>query len=153
MPKNAVLQQALTDVRPAAAETDGLVLPLNFLKLEQTMKQIVLVMACLTLATSGMTAAEPLRIRGANFGNWFLAGEDTAFRVESGNCPDNATVTVRILNSSGGEVLSEKMSGREFLKSGWRTKIEEPGFYEAEFQIDGETVAETFCAEVKREAP
>lgn len=91
-------------------------------------------------------SAAGIEIRGANFANWFIAGEPVLFRAKE-TLPESAKVAVAVFDSAGKTAVRQELSGAVFNREGWRWNAPRPGFYEAEFKVDGETVSEHYRSE------
>ena len=101
------------------------------------------------LASAAMLAAigaEPLKIRGTAFANWWRTGETVCFK---GNqpIPENDRIRVKVNDVTGATLYTGEVGGREFNEKGWCWQPPSPGYYEAEFSrggsVDG-TVAESY---------
>ena len=97
-------------------------------------------------------SAAGIEIRGANFANWFVAGEPVLFRAKK-TLPESAKVAVAVFDSAGEEAARQEFSGAVFNREGWRWNAPRPGFYEAEFKVDGETVSEHYPVGIRRQDP
>ena len=97
-------------------------------------------------------SAAGIEIRGANFANWFVAGEPVLFRAKE-TLPESAKVAVAVFDSAGKTAVRQELSGAVFNREGWRWNAPRPGFYEAEFKVDGETVSEHYPVGIRRQDP
>ncbi len=97
-------------------------------------------------------SAAGIEIRGANFANWFIAGEPVLFRAKE-TLPESAKVAVAVFDSAGKTAVRQELSGAVFNREGWRWNAPRPGFYEAEFKVDGETVSEHYPVGIRRQDP
>ena len=97
-------------------------------------------------------SAAGIEIRGANFANWFVAGEPVLFRAKK-TLPESAKVAVAVFDSAGKTAVRQELSGAVFNREGWRWNAPRPGFYEAEFKVDGETVSEHYPVGIRRQDP
>lgn len=97
-------------------------------------------------------SASELKIRGTKFGNWFIAGEQVGFTA-AGELEDGQMVDVRVFDAAGNPIVQDRIAGKVFKEAGWRHEFVRPGYYEAEFSVDGKILSESFTAEVKRNSP
>lgn len=97
-------------------------------------------------------SAAGIEIRGANFANWFIAGEPVLFRAKE-TLPESAKVAVAVFDSAGKTAVRQELSGRGFQPGRLALDAPRPGFYEAEFKVDGETVSEHYPVGIRRQDP
>lgn len=105
----------------------------------------------LTAMFCTMSASE-LKIRGTKFGNWFIAGEQVGFTA-AGELADGQTVDIKVFDAAGNQILQDRIAGRMFKETGWQHEFTRPGYYQAEFSVNGQILSESFTAEVKRNSP
>jgi len=105
----------------------------------------IVLLACETLTAE-------VKIRGAHFGNWFVTDEMVTFST-SGELADDCLVDVTVFAADGRTIFRDRIAGRNFKKTGWQRPFKTPGYYEAEFAVDGKPLTESFTAVVKRPDP
>lgn len=91
------------------------------------------------LASAALLAAagaEPLKIRGAVFANWWRIGESVCFKGDQ-PIPENDRIRVKVTDVTGKPVFTGEVGGREFNEKGWCWQPPSPGYFEAEFHRTG----------------
>lgn len=91
------------------------------------------------LASAAMLAAigaEPLKIRGTAFANWWRIGETVCFKGDR-PIPESDRIRVKVTDVTGKPVFTGEVDGREFNEKGWRWLPPSPGYFEAEFFRSG----------------
>ncbi len=103
-----------------------------------------------TAAALLLPAAEELKIRGSAFGNWYLLGDEVCFKPEK-----KATRPLQVILRDGNEktILTETISAEAFNQEGWRWKAVSPGFYDVQFQQDGEPVTDWLHRKLHKQDP
>lgn len=111
-------------------------------------KSSLMLTVCVVALAWTINAQAP-RIRGGNYGNWWVLGDTVRFSLEKGEI--NSPVTVKLYDSQDGELSSHTIPANDFQRNGWTVVPDKPGFYEVEFHVGEKAVAESWTLKLSRQ--